>query len=70
MRAGVTASVYGELMHVLSDERESQDVELLWWLVELGRLDRDAYRDIRELMWAFFVENSADRSRCSDKPSN
>jgi hypothetical protein len=31
---------------------------------------REAYREIRALMWAFFVDNAADRSCCSDKPSN
>lgn len=41
------------------------DMDLLWWLVELARGDRAQYREIRELMWRLYAENSGR----SDKPS-
>lgn len=44
----------------------ADDLDLLCWLVQLGRVDREKYREIRALMWALYVENSGR----SDKPSN
>jgi hypothetical protein len=51
-------------------KRARSDMDLLWWLVQLGREDREHYRLIRAAMWALFVENSTARSERSDKPSN
>lgn len=48
--------------------RESNG-ELLWWLVDMAHRDRAHYRVIREALWALYAEGSAERSRCSDKPS-
>ncbi len=31
------------------------DRELKFWLVELGQTDREAYREIRSLLWDLFV---------------
>lgn len=45
-------------------------MDLLWWLVRLGREDREQYRVIRAALWVLFVENSQARSARSDKPSN
>ncbi len=51
-------------------ERERGDMDLLGWLVEMGQHDREQYRVLRALMWSMFVDNSEERSRRSDKPSN
>ena len=45
---------------------KSSDLELLCWLVDLGQVDREQYREIRALMWSFYIENSGH----SEKPSN
>ena len=50
------------------DGRES-DLDLLCWLIDLGKTDRAHYRKIRAAMWAMFVENSESMPVRSDIPS-
>lgn len=42
-----------------STEREAEgtDVEIVWWLVRMGREDRDLYRRLRALGWRLAVDN-------------
>lgn len=38
-------------------EGDAVDVELVWWLVKLGRDDRETYRKLREIAWRLASEN-------------
>lgn len=44
------------------------DVDLVWWLVKLGREDRALYRKLREIAWGL-VEANADSSVLPNKLS-
>jgi len=33
------------------------EVDLVWWLVKLGRDDRETYRKLREIAWRLASEN-------------
>lgn len=46
----------------------SDDVDLVWWLVKLGRDDRETYRKLREIAWRLASEN-ADYSATPNKLS-
>ena len=50
------------------EHRQVDKLDLLCWLVELGKTDREQYRVIREAMWALYATNSArsdKQSKCS-----
>lgn len=50
-----------------SSGERSGDLDLLLWLVELGRTDREQYRVMRAVLWELL---RAERSLHSVKPSN
>lgn len=54
----------------MQERERNGSMDLLGWLVEMGQHDREQYRVLRALMWSMFVDNSAERSRRSDIPSN
>jgi hypothetical protein len=40
---------------------DEAELELVWWLVTLGREDRETYRKLRDLAWRL-VEGNVDSS--------
>jgi hypothetical protein len=38
-------------------ETDPDHLDIVWWLVELGRTDRAMYRRVREIAWMLAVEN-------------
>jgi hypothetical protein len=52
-------------MTATAGDVRDEDLDLVWWLIAMGRDDREQYREIRDALWALRVE----RSRCSNIPS-
>lgn len=46
--------------------KPERDIELEWWLVQMGIEDRAFYRELRELAWEFVVGNH----QRSTRPNN
>jgi hypothetical protein len=51
------------------ESKEAVDLELVWWLVQLGLEDRETYRRVRALAWELVQQNHTADSESSDTPN-